>query len=85
MLFSTNLSFEAESMEEAQQIMASWWVTAGTTIHSLMAADMGVLTPTTVTKSGPIGDALLISAQRASPPPQPPLQPPPQLQQAARR
>lgn len=73
--FSANFTFKAEDMEEAQRTVASWEVTAGTTLTSLMvSSSMGIVSPVTLTEDGPIGDALLVHAQR---PPSYPLPPPP--------
>jgi hypothetical protein len=70
--YTASFAFEAEDMEDAQRIVAGWEVTAGTTLNGLMVvAEMGVVAPVTVTQDGPIGDAILVHAQRVPPPPQP--------------
>ena len=79
MQFSAILSFQADNMEHAKEIVASWSVTAGTVIGALSSSEIGVQTPVTITEDGPIVDALLVHAQRSGSQPLPgqPQPPPP--------
>ena len=79
MHISVSFTFDAESMEEAQETVAAWVVTPGVTLLGMQGTEQGTLHPVTMTMGGTIGGALLETAQRppAPTPPPPPLGPPP--------
>ena len=75
MHISVSFTFDAESMEEAQETVASWVVTPGVTLLGMQGTEQGMSHPVTMPMGGTIGGALLETAQR-SPAPTPPLPPP---------
>lgn len=58
MLISVSFTFEAESIEEAQAIVASWTVTPGVRLTGLSGTTPGVQRPVEVTMGGTIGSAM---------------------------
>ena len=65
MLINVSFTFEAETMEEAQAIVATWTVPPGAQLVGLSGTVQGVQRPVTVAMGGTVGGALLRAAQRS--------------------
>lgn len=64
MLINVSFTFEAETIEEAQEIVATWTVTPGAQLLGLSGTVQGVQRPVRVAMGGTIGSAMR-AAQRA--------------------
>lgn len=73
MLINVSFTFEAETIEEAQDIVATWTVTPGAELLGLSGTVQGVRRPVKVAMGGTVGSAMR-AAQRPfadDPPPTP--------------
>lgn len=69
MLVSVSFTFEAESMADAQEIVASWQVTPGVRLLGLQGTESGLAQPVEITMGGTIGVGALKVKPPQSPPP----------------
>lgn len=67
MIVSVSFTFECESMEEAQDIVATWEVTPGVTMLGMQGTTVGAVKPAVMLMGGAIGPAPF--AERAQMPP----------------
>ena len=75
MQISVAFGFEAESMEEAQEIVATWKVSPGVVIFGMSGTVHGIAQPVEVTTGGTIGGTLLVKGQRSPAEDFPPMPP----------
>lgn len=62
---SVSFAFEAESMDDAREIVATWKVTPGVTLLGLAGVEQGLEQAVEITTGGTIGGHLLVTAQRS--------------------
>ena len=66
MLINVNFTFEAESIEEAQEIVATWEVTPNARLTGLAGMVQVVQNPVAVRMGGAVGGALREAMQRST-------------------
>jgi hypothetical protein len=62
---SVSFAFEAESMDDAKEIVATWTVTPGVTLLGMSGIVEGLQQAVPIMEGGTIGGHLLVTAQRS--------------------
>ena len=78
---SVSFTFQADTIEEAKEVVATWKVSPGVTLLGLQGTVPGNARPVEIAMGGTIGGALLVTGQQplySDLPPQPPPSSPPQ-------
>lgn len=76
MMISVSFAFEADSIDEAKELVAKWTVTPGVTLTGLQGTEPGLVQPSTVLYGGSVGGAVFEAQKVPQMIPPPPVLPP---------